>query len=143
MQTRREQVRAYRFVTRRIVSAMVSGEPETIELPMRRLGLAMVGSVIVAALALGIVGAYGLKFPGGSTPDDNSLVIEKDTGARYVYSGQRLYPVLNYASARLILGVAAPQVQSLSRASLRSLPRSNPVGIVDETPIPRCRPAGS
>jgi type VII secretion protein EccB len=131
MQTRREQVRAYRFVTRRIVSAMVSGEPETIELPMRRLGLAMVGSVIVAALALGIVGAYGLKFPGGSTPDDNSLVIEKDTGARYVYSGQRLYPVLNYASARLILGVAAPQVQSLSRASLRGLARSNPVGIVD------------
>ncbi|MDT4995713.1 MAG: hypothetical protein QOH97_5605 [Actinoplanes sp.] len=131
MQTRREQVRAYRFVTRRIVSSMVSGEPETVEQPMRRFGLSMLGSVLVAALVLGIVGAYGLKFPGGSRPDDNSLVIEKETGARYVYAGQRLYPVVNYASARLILGVAEPRVKMLARASLRGLARGNPVGIVD------------
>ena len=53
MRTRRDQVQAYRFVTRRIVSALLSGDPETNELPMRRLGMAVFGSVIAAAVVLG------------------------------------------------------------------------------------------
>ena len=44
MQSRRDQLQAYRFVTRRIVSAMLSGEPETTERPMRRFGLAVFGT---------------------------------------------------------------------------------------------------
>jgi type VII secretion protein EccB len=131
MQTRREQVRAYRFVTRRIVSALLSGEPETTDLPMRRLGLATFGSALVAAIVMAGVGVYGLMNPGGGKPEANSIVIERETGARYVYVEDRLYPVLNYASARLILGVADPTVQTLSRSSLLGLDRGSPRGITN------------
>ncbi|MEV4757062.1 type VII secretion protein EccB [Micromonospora sp. NPDC049559] len=129
MRTRREQVQAYRFVTRRIGSAMLSGEPETTELPMRRLGLAVFGSAMLATIVFAGVGVYGFLRPGGGRPADNQIVIERETGARYVYIQGRLHPVLNYSSARLIVGAAQPTVQTLSRRSLRDVPRGEPVGI--------------
>jgi type VII secretion protein EccB len=141
MQSRGEQVRAYRFVTRRLVSALLSGEPETTDLPMRRLGMAVVGSLVVAAIILGGVGAYGLLRPGGGRPADNSLIIERETGARYVYLKGTLYPVANFASALLILGTPDPSIQTLSRNSLRGLTRSRQTygiqGAPDSLPDPK------
>ncbi|MEU8659780.1 type VII secretion protein EccB [Actinoplanes philippinensis] len=138
MQTRREQVRAHRFVTRRLVSALLSGEPETTELPMRRLGLAMVASVLVAAILFAGFGAYGLLSPGGAKPDSGTVVIERETGARYVFVNDVLYPVLNFASARLILGAEAP-TRTLAQNSLQGLTRGPQVGIAgapDGVPAP-------
>ncbi|MFF5051592.1 type VII secretion protein EccB [Micromonospora sp. NPDC000663] len=130
MRTRRDQVQAYRFVTRRIVSALLSGDPETTNLPMRRLGMAVFGSVIAAAVVLGGVGAYG-QLTGNTAPlEDKTLVIERETGATYVFVGGQLYPALNYASARLILNVADPTVRTMSQASLRDRPRGRTLGIV-------------
>jgi type VII secretion protein EccB len=131
MRTRREQVQAYRFLTRRIVSALLSGEPETTERPMRRLGLAVFSSTMVAAIVLAGIGVYGFIRPSGGRPDDNSIVIERETGARYVFLGGRLYPVLNYASARLVVAGPDPVTKTFSRRSLRDLPRGEPVGIAD------------
>src|SRR4051812_28880045 len=103
MRTRRDQVQAYRFVTRRIVSALLSGEPETSELPMRRLGMAVFGSTMVALIVLGIVGAYGLFTSNRAPLETGTLVIERETGAKFVYREDgKLYPTLNYASARLL-----------------------------------------
>lgn len=130
MRTRRDQVQAYRFVTRRIVSALLSGDPETTDLPMRRLGLAVFGSAMVAAIVLAGAGVYGLVTKGGAPLETNTLVIEKETGATYVFVDGRLYPTLNYASARLILGDGAPPVRSMSQASIRERPRGRTVGIV-------------
>lgn len=129
MRTRRDQVQAHRFVTRRIVSAMLSGEPETTELPMRRLAVAVFGSAMLATIVLAAVGVYGILRPGGGRPVANQLVIERETGARYLYLDERLHPVLNYSSARLILGGAEPVTRTLSRRSLRDMPRGEPVGI--------------
>ncbi|RKN41128.1 type VII secretion protein EccB [Micromonospora endolithica] len=130
MRTRRDQVQAYRFVTRRIVSALLSGDPETSNLPMRRLGMAVFGSVIAAAVVLGVVGAYG-QLTGNTAPlEENTLVIERETGATYVFVQGRLHPTLNYASARLVLGVAAPEVRTMSQSSIRDRPRGRTVGIV-------------
>jgi type VII secretion protein EccB len=132
MQTRREQVRAYRFVTRRVVSALLSGEPETNDLPMRRLSIAIFGSVMVAVLVFAAVGAYGQIVSGHGKTDENVLIIERDTGARYVYlSDHVLYPVLNYASARLLLGQPNPTIKQMSSASLRGIPRGRVLGIPD------------
>ncbi|SCL18949.1 type VII secretion protein EccB [Micromonospora inyonensis] len=130
MRTRRDQVQAYRFVTRRIVSALLSGDPETTDLPMRRLGLAVFGSAMVAAIVLAGAGVYGLVTKGGAPLEPNTLVIEKETGATYVFVDGRLYPTLNYASARLILGDASAPVRSMSQASIRERPRGRMVGIV-------------
>src|SRR5262245_35275620 len=131
MRTRREQVQAYRFVTRRISSALLFGEPETTELPMRRLALALFGSVMVAAIVFAGVGVYGLLNPGGRVPQENALIIERETGAKYVYLQGKLHPVLNYTSARLILGQANPTIRAMSRRSLEDVPRGLPVGIPD------------
>ena len=131
MRSRREQIRAYRFVTRRIVSALLGGDPETADPPLRRAGLTTFASVMVGALVLAGFGVYGLVRPGGSTSwrDGDSLIVAKDTGTRYVYRGDRLHPVLNYASARLVLGAAEPNTVSVSAESLAGVPRGRPVGI--------------
>ncbi|MBM0277287.1 type VII secretion protein EccB [Micromonospora tarensis] len=130
MRTRRDQVQAYRFVTRRIVSALLSGDPETTNLPMRRLGMAVFGSVIAAAVVLGGVGAYG-QLTGNTAPlQDQTLVIERDTGATYVFLRGKLHPTLNYTSARLIVNDASAEVRTMSQASLRDRPRGVTLGIV-------------
>lgn len=129
MRSRREQVQAHRFVTRRIVAALMFGEPEAPEPPMRRLILSVVGSVLVAAIVFAGIGIYGLLFPGGRNPAENTLVIERETGAKFVYVQGRLHPVLNFTSARLILGNANPPVEMMSARSLLNVPRGRTVGI--------------
>ncbi|MET8039424.1 type VII secretion protein EccB [Micromonospora sp. NPDC005215] len=130
MRTRRDQVQAYRFVTRRIVSALLSGDPETTNLPMRRLGMAVFGSVIAAAVVLGGVGAYG-QLTGNKVPlKDQTLVIERETGATYVFMNGQLHPTLNYTSARLVLNQPDAAARTMSQAALRDQPRGLTLGIV-------------
>jgi type VII secretion protein EccB len=137
MQTRRDQLQAYRFVTRRIVSALLSGEPETNERPMRRFGLAVFGSTMVAVIVVAAVGVYGLIFPSGANLPDTAIVIERETGARYVYIEGELHPVVNFASARLLLGTDNPAIMRVSQQSLKKYPRGRAVGIANlPDPLP-------
>ncbi|GAA3734505.1 type VII secretion protein EccB [Plantactinospora mayteni] len=129
MRSRREQVQAYRFLIRRIVSALLSGEPETNELPMRRFALAMLGSLLVAVLLFAGFGVYGLLRPGGRQPVENAIIVERNTGAKFIYTQGRLHPVLNWTSALLILGQPEPAVRTMAESSLRMVPRGLPIGI--------------
>jgi type VII secretion protein EccB len=131
MVARYEQVRAYRFVTRRIVSAMLSGEPESTELPVRRLGMSLFGSLLVGMIVLAVVGIYGFINPSGGKPAESDIVIERESGARFVFIEGRLHPVLNFTSARLIIGSPSPKVRTMSHKSLANLPVGLPVGIRD------------
>src|SRR6267154_6482671 len=103
MRSRREQVQAYRFLIRRIGSALLVGEPETAELPMRRYGVAVFGSVVLAVVLFAGFGIYGLLHPGGQRPVENAIIVERETGAKYVYLQGFLHPILNWTSALLIL----------------------------------------
>src|SRR5258708_6882844 len=80
------------------------------------------------ALWLAAVALYGVLMPGGAThwQESGAVIVEKETGARYVYLAGRLHPVLNYASALLILGAPAAHTVSVSRPSLRGVPRAAP-----------------
>jgi type VII secretion protein EccB len=129
MWSRREQHQAYRFLTRRIVSAVLSGEPETNELPMRRFATALASGVAVAVLVVAGFAIFGLLFPGGGRPAENVIILERETGAIFIYQGGELHPVLNWTSARLILGQV--EVKTMSRTSLRDVPRGPAVGIPD------------
>lgn len=130
MRTRREQVQAHRFVIRRIVSAMLSGEPEAVEQPMRRLALALLGSTMVAAIVLAAAGIVGLLTDRSSPLEANTLVVEDGTRTTYIYVDDVLYPVLNYVSARLIIGAANPTERSMSQQALAGIPRGPTLGIV-------------
>lgn len=129
MATRHEQVQAHRFVTRRIVSALLSGEPETTERPLRRLGLSLFASLIMAAIVFAVVGIIGFLSPSGGKPADGDLVIMRETGARFAVVAGTLHPILNWSSALLFVGADKPTVKQMSRKSLGRLPVGDPIGI--------------
>src|SRR5579859_3206580 len=137
----RDQAHAYRFLARRLSSALVRDDPDGPDAPMRRLAIASFGSVMIAALVVAGVGVFGVLRPGGATAWKNgqALILERETGSRYLYLGGELHPVLNYTSARLVLGQSSLSIVSVSRASLRAAPTGAPVGIAgapDELPTP-------
>jgi type VII secretion protein EccB len=131
MHTRRDQLKAYRFLTRRMNVALLAFDPNAPEQPIRRLARTAVASAAVAVLAVAAAAVIGLIVPGHATSwrDGRSLVVEKETGTRFVYVGGVLHPVLNWASAKLVLGTASPPVARVSATSLAGAARGLPVGI--------------
>lgn len=143
MPTRRDQLQAYRFAQARVHSALLAGDPDQLEQPLRRTGVATFAGVMVAVLVACGFGIFGLISPGSKKGWDSpgTLVVEKETGARFVYDARdgALHPVLNYASARLILGQPEVAVREFSRASLNGVPRGAPRGVAglpDALPSP-------
>ncbi|WP_432985960.1 type VII secretion protein EccB [Dactylosporangium sp. CA-233914] len=130
MPSRREQIQSYQYLMQRVVNAFVSGEADPSMSPTRRLAGAGFASVMVAVLVLAVVGVIGLVKKGGNTSwkDNNAVVIEKETGTRYVYRDGVLYPVANYSSAVLAVGQAATTV-TVSRESLTGATRGPLIGI--------------
>jgi type VII secretion protein EccB len=131
MQTRSDQAQAYRFTTRRIVSALLTGEPETAERPMRRFGMGFFGSTMVAAIVFAAVGIIGFLFPSGARLTERDIVVERETGATYIFQEGLLYPVRNFTSARLAIGEEKPKISRVSGKSIRGLPRGPLIGIRD------------
>ncbi|SNY69824.1 type VII secretion protein EccB [Paractinoplanes atraurantiacus] len=130
MPSRRDQVQAQSIVQNRMVCALVSADPDAADNPHRPLGTGTIGGLLVATLIIVGFAVYGYLRPGGSTKwqTPGSLVVEKETGSRYVYVQGRLRPILNYASARLLLGPEAKTV-TVSAKSLAAAPHGQPVGI--------------
>ncbi|MFI9274612.1 type VII secretion protein EccB [Kitasatospora sp. NPDC052896] len=132
MQTRRDHVQAYQFAMGRLATALVSGDPGRGESPTGRAALGtFLGAGITALLCTGF-GVYGLISPlpstGWRTP--GSIVLEQQTGNRYLYANGELHPVRNQASALLLAG-AGTTMQTAGRASLAGTPHGAPVGIPD------------
>lgn len=104
MANKKDLIEAQGFSRRRLLTAFTSGAPGGKELepakPLRAVfaGVALSVMVIVGGLF------YGLMKP--ALPegwDNNTIIIAKDTGARYVAFDGTLFPVLNATSARLLL----------------------------------------
>ncbi len=131
MQTRRDQVQAHSFVVGRLVSAMLRAEPDTPLTPQRRFVVGWVCGIVAGVLLVAACGVYGVLVPGGNTSwqEPGVLIVEKETGTRYVYVDQQLRPVANFASARLILG-GEPTIVQVSRDSLSGVPHGLTIGIV-------------
>lgn len=130
MQTRRDQVQAHSFVMSRLVSAMLRAEPDSPVTPHRRFVVGWICGLIAGAVVMAACGVYGFIFPGGSTEwtQPGVLIVEKETGTRYVYVEETLRPVANYTSARLLLG-GEPVVVRVARASMSGVPHGLPIGI--------------
>ncbi|MFC8714350.1 type VII secretion protein EccB [Streptomyces sp. NPDC057197] len=129
MQSRRDQVMAHQFLVSRLTSGLLRADPDLAEPPARRTNRGITyGTVVAVVVAAGFL-LFGFIKPGGNSSwrDGKSLITEKGTGTRYVYDG-RLHPVLNYPSARLLLGPDMATV-SVSAQSLAEARHGNPVGI--------------
>jgi type VII secretion protein EccB len=130
MQSRRDQVQAHRFTLERLSAGMLVTEPDAPETPLSRTSRGiLIGTVLGALAAAGFL-IFGLVMPGGATgwKHDGTLVVENETGARFLYAGGALRPVSNYTSVKLLVGDRL-QVQRVSAKSLQGTARGTAVGI--------------
>jgi type VII secretion protein EccB len=133
MQTRRDQLQAYRFLIKRILASLLGNQPESPEQPMRRVMLSTFSGIMAGVLACAGVGLYGW-LTGSSArawKEGGALIVEKETGTRYIYRTDAgiLNPIVNYTSARLLLS-GDIKIQRVSRKSLASTPRGPALGIL-------------
>lgn len=131
MQSRRDQIQAYSFVMGRLNSGMLRVDVDGPDQPVSRTSKGIFTGVFVGLLIGAVVAIYGLIVPGGNSSWQKSgaLVIDKESGARFLFAGGTLHPVINEASARLIAG-SSFSVHSVSSKSLRGAERGIPVGLV-------------
>lgn len=131
MPSRQDQLHSYQFSVQRVVAALVLREADPGYSPFRRAAGAALASVLVAGIALCGVALYGALVGGGSTRwrDPSAVIVEKESGARYVFRDDRLHLVLNYASALLIIGSDQPRTVLVSRKSIDGVPRGTPLGV--------------
>lgn len=132
MQTRKDLLQAHRLMTQRASLALISGEPDNPELPLRRMNIAAFSGIMIGILCMAAFGVWGLIRPGGATGLDKAgmLIVEEETGARYVWcEGGKLCPVSNYVSARLVAGSNSDSRRTVSRSSLKDFRRGPTIGI--------------
>ncbi|MFF7361758.1 type VII secretion protein EccB [Streptomyces sp. NPDC008125] len=130
MQSKRDQAQAHSFIMGRLTSGMLLADPDAAESPLGRTTRgAVIGLVIAVLLSAGAV-VFGLISPGGKDAwrSGDTLVVNRETGARYLFIGGRLRPVRNYSSA-LLIGGAGLATTSVGTASLRGTPVGATVGI--------------
>jgi type VII secretion protein EccB len=130
MASRRDQLQSYQFMVARTLAAVVMREPDPVQAPPRRGLGALFAGAMVAVVALAGVGIIGIVTGsgGGGWRVDGAVVIERETGAAYVFRAGTLYPAVNYASARLA-GSGAEPVR-VPASALITVPRGPVVGIV-------------
>lgn len=131
MPSRKDQLHSYQFMMQRVISSIMLHETDPEQTPLRRGVGALFGGLMVAALVAAGFGIYGVitGVEAGRWRTDGAIIIERETGAHFVYRQGVLQPVLNYASARLVSGVEAPPLHRVASRSLAGLPRAVVVGI--------------
>jgi type VII secretion protein EccB len=131
MQSKKDQLLAHNFMAARLRSAVLSGDADALQTPTRRFTIGMFVGATVAVLLVAAVGIIGYLNPAGNqkwrTP--GQIVVQKDTGTRFLFVHGVLHPVANLASARLVVGAGA-QITQASATSLKSVPHGATIGIV-------------
>jgi type VII secretion protein EccB len=131
--TQRDQIQAYQFLRRRLVSALVSADANHPVPPARRLAVGTGVGLAVTFLVAAVFGIIGLLAPARAAEwrQGGQVIIEKETGARYVLGADGLlHPMANYASARLLAGGDGQKTVVVPAKTLRDVPRGPALGIV-------------
>lgn len=153
MASRRDELNAYTFAKRRLLAAFLqpspSGTEEGAPKPLRT----VVPSLVAGALTLAVFGAWGMfqpTAPSGWDEPGARVIVGKQSTTRYVVlktdGDTRLHPVLNLASARLLMKDGTYEVVQVGDDVLDSgeIPRGPILGIPyapDRLPAPeRGRP---
>lgn len=140
MATKKELIEAQGFSRRRLLSAFTGGAPGGKELePAKPLRAVTAGIALTAMVLLGGL-FYGMLRPGLPQGwENNRLIVATDTGARYVSVDGALHPVINTASARLLIPEKEFSVISTDKSTLSGIEIGAPIGILgapDDLPDP-------
>jgi type VII secretion protein EccB len=130
--SRKDLLQAHRLMTQRAALALVCGEPDSPNQPLRRLNTATVSSVLAGAIAAAVFGVLGLLSPGtvSGLTQPGTLVVDNDTATPYVPCGNgQLCPALNYASALLALDTSSVNRVDVSQSSLSHYSIGPAIGI--------------
>ena len=131
MPSRRDQLHSYQFMNQRVISAFVMRETDPAQSPLRRGVGALFGGLMVAILVAAGFGIYGIVTRSGTNQwqKDGSVVVERETGASFVYLRDRLHPTLNFTSAKLAAGRPDPPVFRIAAKALTGTARGVTIGI--------------
>jgi ESX secretion system ATPase EccB len=114
MQNRKDLFQAHQLMTQRASLALICGEPDSPNQPLRRMNTAAVCGVIAGVIAAAVFGVLGLLVPptASGLNKPGTLVVDEDTATPYVpCEGVKLCPALNYASA--LLALRSPSVNKV------------------------------
>lgn len=134
MQTQRDHLQAYQFAMGRLAAALVTGQPGDGGSPHRRGSVGtFFGFALVLLLCAGFA-VWGFIDPveKDTWRQRGSIIVEKETGTRYLLLDGTLRPVRNYASALLLTGLSGT-VRTASKDALEAVPHGSPIGI-DKAP---------
>jgi type VII secretion protein EccB len=138
MATRRDELNAYIFAKRRMLAAFVQSSPDGSEDGAPRPLRGVLPGVVVGVVVMAVFGAWGMFRPtapqGWDTPAEKVIIASKST-TRYVVlktDGKvQLHPVLNMASAKLLLDPGKGEVVTVAESVLDSgkIPHGVTIGI--------------
>ena len=137
MQTRRDQLQAYRFQNRRALAALVTGQPNVLEPPMRRLTVTTLSGIMIAILIAIVFGVLAIIHPsaGDSWKTRGSVIVDQDSDTIFIYSHSKLYPVLNKTSAVLaVSGTSAVKTVDVSSGDIAGAKYGREIGIAGVPP---------
>ena len=146
--TTKSQVQAYRFVLKRMESALVRRDAVMLHDPMRTHLRAAIVGLCLALVAVAGVFIFGFFKPKQALGTTDGIVMGSESGSVFVLVNnptQRLIPAFNLASARLILvkmggggsaaaGAAAPTPRKVKDDVLKNIPREPIAGIPGAPP---------
>ncbi|MFH9088403.1 type VII secretion protein EccB [Streptomyces sp. NPDC017673] len=127
MASRRDELNAYTFAKRRTLASFLQPSPSGSEEGAPKPLGALVPGVAVGVVILAVFGAIGMFSPtapkGWDTPEEHVIVASKST-TRYVVlktgRQKQLHPVLNMASAKLLLDPSKASVITVDEKILDS-----------------------
>lgn len=138
--TTKSQVQAYKFVIRRMESALARKDAVMLHDPLGSHKRATIAGAIIACI--GMIGflVWGLFGGQGTVPKPGSVVVAKESGSVYVVTSddkakKRLVPMLNMASAKLLVmanggGKGQPiETTKVKEAALSEFPRGPKTGM--------------
>ncbi|OBH08380.1 type VII secretion protein EccB [Mycobacterium sp. E1747] len=117
----------YLFQLRRVECALLGGDVHTLSDRSRARTAALTIGCVLAAIAVAVAALAALLRP-RVTLEGAQFVMGRESGALYVRVGDTWHPVLNLASARLIVSMAATP-RPVPEADLARAKRGPPLGI--------------
>ncbi|MFF3939806.1 type VII secretion protein EccB [Streptomyces phaeofaciens] len=138
MASRRDQLNAYTFAKRRMLAAFLQSSPDGSEEGAPRPLRAILPGIIVGVIVMAVFGAWGMFKPtapkGWDEPNAKVIIASKST-TRYVVlktdNEVQLHPVLNMASAKLLLEAGGGDVVTVAESVLDNgkIPHGVTIGI--------------